>query len=213
LPSDHLVLGFDTAAAHCAAVLLSGDAIAAAACEDMPLGQAERLIPMLEEVLAEAGAAWGDLAALGVGTGPGNFTGIRIAVAAARGLRLALRIPAVGVSGLEALAHGTRGPVLAVIDARQGRVYAQAYRDGVALAAPVLADIGDVPGLLPHDGAVAGLPAVPGAGAVPVPANPADAVARIAALRWQDAPGAPAPVYLRGADAALPADPPPVILG
>lgn len=90
MPSDPLILGFDTSAAHCAAVLLRGDMVLAAQHEDMTKGQAERLMPMLEQVLAEAGAGWGDLAALGVGIGPGNFTGVRISVSAARGLALGL---------------------------------------------------------------------------------------------------------------------------
>ena len=82
---DPVVLGFDTSAAHCAAALLRGDAVLAAVHEDMTKGQAERLMPMLEEMLAGAGLGWGDLDVIGVGTGPGNFTGIRVAVAAARG--------------------------------------------------------------------------------------------------------------------------------
>ena len=57
-------------------------------------------MPLLEDVLAEAGIGWRDLAAIGVGTGPGNFTGVRISVAAARGLALGLGIPAIGVTRL-----------------------------------------------------------------------------------------------------------------
>lgn len=72
----------------------------------MDKGQAERLIPLLELVLSEAAMDWSDVAALAVGTGPGNFTGVRIAVAAARGLALGLGVPAIGVTRLEALAHG-----------------------------------------------------------------------------------------------------------
>ena len=66
----------------------------------MAKGQAERLMPMLEELLAEAGIAWRIFAPLAVGTGPGNFTGVRISVAAARGLALGLGIPAIGVTRL-----------------------------------------------------------------------------------------------------------------
>ncbi|TGN47811.1 tRNA (adenosine(37)-N6)-threonylcarbamoyltransferase complex dimerization subunit type 1 TsaB, partial [Paracoccus liaowanqingii] len=101
---DLIVLGFDTSAAHCAAALLQGGALVAARHEDMAKGQAERLMPMLEELLVEAGLGWRDLDVIGVGTGPGNFTGIRVGVAAARGLAVALRIPAIGVGAPEALA-------------------------------------------------------------------------------------------------------------
>ena len=90
---DPLILGFDTSAAHCAAALLCGEQCLAARHEDMTRGQAERLMPLLEDLLAEAGASWRDLARIGVGIGPGNFTGVRIAVSAARGLALSLKIP------------------------------------------------------------------------------------------------------------------------
>jgi peptide/nickel transport system substrate-binding protein len=61
-----LVLAFDTSAAHCAAALLSGDQLIAERHEPMEKGQAERLMPMLAELLAEAGVAWRDLARIGV---------------------------------------------------------------------------------------------------------------------------------------------------
>ena len=80
------------AAAHCAAVLISGDHVLAQRHEPMEKGQAERLMPMLAEMLAEAGLGFGDLARIGVGTGPGNFTGVRISVAAERGLALGLGV-------------------------------------------------------------------------------------------------------------------------
>jgi tRNA threonylcarbamoyladenosine biosynthesis protein TsaB len=92
-----LILGFDTTAAQCAAVLLGGDRNLGAAREEMSRGQAERLMVMLEEVRSGAGAGWGDLDALAVCTGPGNFTGVRISVAAARGLALGLKITAIGI--------------------------------------------------------------------------------------------------------------------
>ena len=101
MPSDTpLILGFDTSAAHCAAALLSGETIVAVAAEEMARGQGERIMVLLEEVLSQGGVGWAALSALGVGTGPGNFTGIRISVSAARGLALGLGIPAVGVTGL-----------------------------------------------------------------------------------------------------------------
>ncbi|WP_374646606.1 tRNA (adenosine(37)-N6)-threonylcarbamoyltransferase complex dimerization subunit type 1 TsaB [Tabrizicola sp.] len=196
------ILAFDTSAAHCAAALLWQDGLILHD-EAMEKGQAERLLPMLEEVLAEAGLGWSDLKALAVGTGPGNFTGVRIAVAAARGLALGLGIPAVGVTRLEALAHGLPRPLTVVEDARRGEVYVQRFDpDGErpARLAPALAPVAG-----PVTGSAAGAMALP-------PAMPlAEAIARIAAAR---APGAPppAPFYLRGADAAPPADPPPVIL-
>ena len=101
-----LILTFDTSAAHCAAALFRGSDQVAARMEPMARGQAERLMPLLEDVLAEGGVRWRDMAALAVLTGPGNFTGIRISVAAARGLAMALGVPAIGVTAFEALGVG-----------------------------------------------------------------------------------------------------------
>ena len=171
----------------------------------MEKGQAERLIPLLEEVLAEAGIGWADLKALAVGTGPGNFTGVRIAVAAARGLALGLNIPAIGVTRLEALAHGLPGPLTVVEDARRGEVYVQDFTE-----------TGPGPARLTTAESVVPLPDVTGSAAGPAalpPAMPlAEAIARIAATRADAPQPRPAPFYLRGADAAPPSDPPPVIL-
>jgi tRNA threonylcarbamoyladenosine biosynthesis protein TsaB len=212
LPPDPLILAFDTSAAHCAAALFSGDAVVAAATEEMAKGQAERLFPLLEALLAQAGADWRDLTALAVGVGPGNFTGVRIAVAAARGLALARSIPAHGVTTFEALAHGLPRPVVASVDARQGRVYLQAFAPEPA--APLIADLTLLPPALPARvvGHRAEEIAAATGGEALAPALPlAEAMARIAAAR--PVPQArPAPLYLRPADALPAREPPPVIL-
>jgi tRNA threonylcarbamoyladenosine biosynthesis protein TsaB len=194
------ILAFDTSAAHCAAALLCGERVILRD-EQMAKGQAERLMPLLEEMLAEADIGWADLCAIGVGKGPGNFTGVRISVAAARGLALALGIPAIGVSALEAMALGAARPVTVMIDARRDEVYVQNFTvDGPGLAQLTMA------GLDPLRGEVVGLGGV-------APRYPlAEAIARIAASRMGEPQPRPAPFYLRGADAAPSSDPPPVIL-
>lgn len=155
----------------------------------MAKGQAERLIPLLEEVLAEAGLTWRDLDALAVGTGPGNFTGVRIAVSAARGLALGLAIPAIGVTTLDALAHGLPRPLVVAEDARRGEFYVKTF--GPDTPARLTDTIPDGPR--------------------PAPLFPlAEAIARQALV--QGAGPRPAPFYLRSADAAPPSDPPPRIL-
>ncbi len=204
--ADPLILGFDTSAAHCAAALVSGDRLVAARSEEMGRGQAERLLPMLEEMLAAHGHRWADLAALGVGTGPGNFTGIRIAVAAARGLALALRIPAVGVSGFEAGAHGQARPLRVAIEAPRGMVWLQHLGEGEAGA----------PELLPAAEAAAGAIAEAGAPLLRLSDLPAAGmaanIARIARDRRGLALPRPAPLYLRPADAAPMREAPPLLL-
>ncbi len=197
MPPEPRVLAFDTSAAHCAAALLCGDGAPLIRVEEMARGQSERLVPMLEEMLAEAGLGWRDLDALGVGIGPGNFTGIRIAVATARGLALALRIPAVGVAGFDAT--GATAGTTVLIDAPRGQSYAHmaGSDDPPRLLAPE--EIEDLPGPVLR------------ASSIPL-ADRLATLARLTAVR-RHAPGPrPAPLYLRPADAAPASDPPPVIL-
>jgi tRNA threonylcarbamoyl adenosine modification protein YeaZ len=209
LRNEALVLAFDTSAAHCAAALLHGDTVLAERVEEMAKGQAERLMALLQELLATSGFDWKDLTALGVGIGPGNFTGVRIAVSAARGLALSLRIPAVGVSTFEALAEASPRPLAVVLDARRGEAYAQTF-PATGAEAPRLGPLSAL------ETALAGTPVIGLALAhspVLVARLPlAVAIARIAAERAQMPQPRPAPLYLRGADAAPPSDPPPVIL-
>jgi tRNA threonylcarbamoyl adenosine modification protein YeaZ len=160
----------------------------------MGRGQAERLLPMLEEMLAEAGVGWADLDGLAVCTGPGNFTGLRVGVAAARGLALALDIPAVGVTRFEALADRP-GPVVVEIEDGRRR-FAQRFQDGAALGPPADAEGPRMPGALRL-------------GPDATRAAP-EVLARIAARLLGTAPP-PAPLYLRPADAA-PAGPLPALL-
>ncbi|MFD0860083.1 tRNA (adenosine(37)-N6)-threonylcarbamoyltransferase complex dimerization subunit type 1 TsaB [Roseovarius aquimarinus] len=215
--SEPLVLGVDTSGPYCSAALIRGGALLSGLDVEMPKGQVEALFPMLENLLAEGGAFWSDLSAIGVGTGPGNFTGIRISVSAMRGLALALDVPAVGVSLLDALAHAAPGPVLAAIAAPRG----QAYIAGRGMAhdlAPALVAIEE----LPHELAEPGLVAIGSAGdavaahlGVPHAAPafaPGEAIARIAATRWRTETAPATPFYLKAADAAPARDAPPVIL-
>jgi tRNA threonylcarbamoyladenosine biosynthesis protein TsaB len=200
------VLAFDTSAAHCAAALLLPGGRVLTRLEPMEKGQAERLMPLLEELLREAGLGWSDLTRLAVGTGPGNFTGVRISVAAARGLALGLGIPAVGITRLEALAFDLPRPITVVEDARRGEVYVQGF--GTETSEALLMDGSDLAHVVATahvTGSAAGPAALPAA--VPL----AEAMARLAAARALPQPR-PAPFYLRGADAAPPSDPPPVIL-
>lgn len=176
----------------------------------MARGQAERLMVMLREMLDEAGLAWTDLDRIGVGTGPGNFTGLRIAVSAARGLALGLRVPAIGVDRFAALGFGAPAPILASVDARAGRLYLKAPD-----AAPRLCEATKLPDLILPTGCVAVGDAAPAIAAhygiaSAAPLHPlGTAIARIAASA---PPGArPAPLYIRPPDAGPPREPPPVI--
>ncbi|ARO14004.1 tRNA threonylcarbamoyladenosine biosynthesis protein TsaB [Ketogulonicigenium robustum] len=189
-----MILAIDTSAAHCAAALLSDDGTLTTRVETMAKGQAERLMPMIATLIAESGHEMADLRGIAVGTGPGNFTGIRIGVAAARGLALGLGVPAIGVSQFDVLAQGATLPATITLPGSRGQAYRQHFdADGTA-AAPEVFD--------PEKP-----PAEP-----PAPADLVAAIARIGAARAGQPQPRPAPVYVRAADAAPPRDPAPQIL-
>jgi tRNA threonylcarbamoyladenosine biosynthesis protein TsaB len=216
LRSDPLILSFDTSAAHCAAALLSGDNVIAARHDAMKKGQAERLMPMVQDVLNGAGVTPMDLNAIAVGIGPGNFTGVRISVSAARGMALALKVPAIGVSLLEVLAFGIPGSVLACLTAPRDSAYVQLF--GPHHSDPVHAALASLPrDLASPDTICVGSAAKDAADALglkfePAHFAPALTIARIAATRLDREHPAPAPLYLRPANAAPSRDKPPVLI-
>ena len=89
----------------------------------MNRGQAERLMSLLNELLEGSSLNWSDVGKIGVCTGPGNFTGIRISVSAARGLALGLKIPAIGVTSFETTLYGYGDENLALLPANKGFYY------------------------------------------------------------------------------------------
>ena len=130
------LLAFETATEACSVALwIDGDV--RERFEIAPRRHAELSLPWAEQLLAEAGIAKSQLDAVAVGRGPGAFTGVRLAIALAQGIALALDRPAVAISTLAALAMQSRGErILAAIDARMGEVYLGAFaRDGDDLVA------------------------------------------------------------------------------
>lgn len=125
------VLGIDTSAAACSAALWRDGAALAREHVVMARGHAEALMPMIERVMQ--GVGYAALDAVAVTAGPGAFTGLRIGLAAARGIALAAGIPAIGVSAFAAIAAAIpareiAGRALAVaIDTKRGDVYLQAF--------------------------------------------------------------------------------------
>lgn len=124
------VLAFDCSGASCsAAVLIDGD-VRAERFAAMERGQAEALLPMIQAVMAEAGIDWAGLDAIATTVGPGSFTGVRLGLAAARGLALAADRPLLALTAFEAVAAGLTPadrPVAIAIDSRRGPVFAQRF--------------------------------------------------------------------------------------
>ena len=225
------LLGFDTATAACSAALWAGGAVTAYRCIDGAGRHAEALVPMLREVATEGGISLAAVDRFAVTIGPGSFTGIRIGLATARGLALALKRPLIGLSTLEVLAAGVPaggcdGPVLAALDAGRGRLYAQLFdRARAALSEPQALQAEALPALAAAAG-IGGPLAVVGTGqaaalaalapaidARPAPGSPvpdARVLVHRAALRAQTGEGeavAVRPLYLREAGARLRARP------
>ncbi|WP_233843436.1 tRNA (adenosine(37)-N6)-threonylcarbamoyltransferase complex dimerization subunit type 1 TsaB [Dyella sp. 2HG41-7] len=124
------LLALETATEACSVALVHGETVIART-ELAPRRQAERVLPMADELLAEAGIGKHALDAIAVGRGPGAFTGVRLAVSLAQGMAMALDRPVVTVSSLAALALEAPeddAAILAVIDARMGEIYAASYR-------------------------------------------------------------------------------------
>ena len=121
--SSKNVIVFDTSDKHIAAALYRGRENIKTTVKSMPKGQAEQLFPLLNELLEEAFISWEHIHRIGVCTGPGNFTGIRISVSAARGLAFGLNIPAIGVSSFEATLYGSSENDLAILPANEGFYY------------------------------------------------------------------------------------------
>jgi tRNA threonylcarbamoyladenosine biosynthesis protein TsaB len=146
-----LVLAIDTALAACSAAVLDTEqaALLASETEAMTRGHAEALMPMIARVMAAAATSFGALDRIAVTTGPGSFTGLRVGIAAARGLALAANKPAVGLTTLSAfaaplVAAAGLDPILSAIDARHDQVYFQLVGgDGAMLRRPAVASLAE----------------------------------------------------------------------
>jgi tRNA threonylcarbamoyl adenosine modification protein YeaZ len=212
------LLAIDCSASLCAACVydVQADKELGRAVLDLGKGHAEHLMSVVDGALREAGTAFQDLGAIAVSIGPGSFTGVRVGVSAARGFALALKIPAIGVTTLEALAaeardkFGTRN-VLSALDGGRGEIQAAVY-DGLGgmLYLPAVIALSQAAELaMEFSPVLAGTATKLIAGAVPSQAfdmGPLSATAdiaiyaRVAATKGADG-GKPAPVYLREPDA------------
>lgn len=129
-----LVLAIDTATSVCSVALARDGKMLAEITTDFPRKHSQRLLPMVENLVAEAGLKPTDIELLAVTRGPGSFTGLRIGIATIKGMGLALGLQVVGLSTLEVLAHNFhQGLVCPVLNARLNQVYGALYRTGQGL--------------------------------------------------------------------------------
>ena len=229
------LIGFDTSMAVTVACVVAPAAepvrTPAPAPERLlgPPAHSAELLPTLARLLEQAGTGWEAVTAIAVGVGPGTFTGLRIGVATARALAQGLGVPLHPVSSLEALAagiaHGTGAapgtPILPLIDAKRGQVFAALHRAGeplgrewgpVAISPQELeARIANGPGspLAAGDWALESIARLEAAGAVvPAPDSGLHAidalhVCRLARATESHAPERVTPVYVRQPDAEI----------
>lgn len=220
--TDGLVLAFDTSFGPVSAALatLDGNLVAQAEADNPAGKQAETLPVLVDGLFADAGAGFDALDRVVVTVGPGAFTGVRVGLAFAKGLRLATKATILGVTTLECLGRQVqekygRVDVGIVLDARRGEVFVMALKEdgGVSIPAQVLS-IGDaqrilLPVLGEHSvlaGSGSGLMG-PAIDAIRVPGMMKIDTKRLALQggRMNSGHHEPVPAYLRDADARLPA--------
>jgi tRNA threonylcarbamoyladenosine biosynthesis protein TsaB len=140
------VLAIDTALGACAAAVLDSErgAILSSESDAMVRGHAEAVMPLIARVMDAGRCEFADLDRIAVTVGPGSFTGLRVGIAAARGIALAAGKPSIGLSTLAALAAPhvaarSGETIIAALDARNEQVYFQVFApDGTTIAAPRL---------------------------------------------------------------------------
>jgi tRNA threonylcarbamoyladenosine biosynthesis protein TsaB len=211
-----VLLAFDTATPLVTVALHDGADTVVELTSTETMKHGEQLAPLIDRALQQAGLVRQDLTAIGVGCGPGPFTGLRVGLVTARTLAFALEVPVYGVCTLdvlavEAVATGAVSTDFAVAtDARRKEVYFATYdADGARLDGPLV----DKPAVLATDLPVVGPGARLYAGAFPHPAGPdrpsagwlAHAIAEERAELLD-----PEPLYLRRPDATVPGAPKPV---
>lgn len=222
------LLAIDTALNACSVAICDGADILSFHYEDRARGHAETLFPILQAKMKEAALEFSELDGIAVTIGPGTFTGLRIGLAAARGLAVSQDIPCIGITTLEALAASAprdeKKSVIPIIDARRGEVFIQEFEhaeesgsiiaksEPKALSLEVAANwLGDKQALVFGSGVslLDKLDAFDTAIHTKLDLNPnpdARIIAKVALAKGLPAKGTPPPnpVYLRDPDAKLP---------
>lgn len=211
-----LILALDSAGSACSVALWRDGAVLARRFAIMARGQSEVLVPMVGEVMAEAGTDFAALDLLAVSVGPGAFTGIRIGLATARALALAADKKVAGITTTQAVAAAVAADqrqgrdIVVVVDSRRAELWVQRFD---AQARP----LGPIQALLPEqvvaqmsgavvlagDGAALVASLLPEVQLCDVTHVDAALVAQLAAMSWPDQVLPAEPLYLRDADVTI----------
>ena len=125
------ILGIDTSSSSLSVAVMDDDLLKGEFTLNHKLTHSEQMMPLLDSLLSHLELKMSDIDLIGVSVGPGSFTGIRIGVAAANAMAMALDIPVVGISSLEAMAYTageTTYTIVSTFDAQRDRFYFNAYR-------------------------------------------------------------------------------------
>lgn len=209
-----LVLAIDTSGPACDVAILENERILVEAREEMTRGQDARLPVLVSDLLYKAGRSLAKVDRFAVVTGPGSFTGVRVGISFMRGLALALKVPCIGVTSLEAaLPSGQQGSAIVLLPAKRRppeiSYWAQRFRSGEPVSEPEEVALDDLVSELqahPHfvygtglDALVAHLPGLTVHDAVPTAARAGEIAYTADPMRKP-----PSPAYVRAPDAALP---------
>lgn len=202
------ILVIDTCYAACIVGVAKDGAILAQRCVPMDRGQSETLIPMVQDVVADGGITLSDIGLIAVNVGPGSFTGVRVGIAAARGLAIGIGCDVQGVTSTDAIyvARGNGAPARVAIDTRRGDYFVADYQ--TCADAPI--DTAKIRILESHD-PVGDIPAIRETDVVNDPRDYVVHLANLAAhLYANDSTGrrgVAAPIYLRDAEVSTPKRP------
>lgn len=207
------ILALDTAYGEISACILTEDTVnlSAAANNRESKTRSTMIMPLLDDLLRQAGLTWVDLDALAFGCGPGSFTGLRIAAATLAGINAGLKLPVLHVSSLAVTAQqaDSPDPIRVVEDARAGEAFVGYYHGGKSMQADICLTWEEVTALpeadfvylneIPHP--------LPGCQQQPLQLKRSEALARtvrtaMASIAdWSALPRVPSPVYLQASQA------------
>ena len=201
-----LCLGIDTASDVTSVALIDANGSCASARLSTPRGQGEALMGMIQDVLGQMKKSPKDLTHIAVTIGPGSFTGVRIGLATARALGLALKLPVFGVDNFLASAYATNKKVKVVLDSKRDDYFVQDFDTaGKALTKPSIKSTTELKALLPFLACGSGATKLAqeiGCKVVSAPQDLAIATAQIV-LNYPKKATEPHPLYLRDADVTI----------